>query len=165
LVNKLFSLPSLAISILVAPLWPAVTKAFHEQNKTWILETYNKIIKVLIISSVIIIITMVFAKPIIKIWTLSSVEISYSLIIVSGIAVILQNFSSVHSAILFGIEVPLNFVILTIFQAIINIIVSLVAITYFNLGTTGVMLGTCFSMLTNVFYLPKLLKRIINKMK
>lgn len=163
IVNKLFGIPLLMMSLITGPIWPAVTKAFHEGNKEWINNTLKRLKKIFLLIALILLGMLFIAKPFIKLWTLDKIEPSFLLIAVCSLATLLTSFSSVYSTIIFGINVSWGIVILSLSQAVINIVVSLVAILYFDLGVVGVVLGTCFSMLTNVFVLPKSLRRMIDK--
>lgn len=162
-VNKLFGIPTLILTLITAPIWPAVTKAFYEGNQTWIKDTLKKLEKLFLLLVLMVIVLILIAKPFIKIWTLNEIEASFSLIIVCGIATLLTCFSNIYSTLIFAIDIKWYLLILFVSQAIINIVVSLIAIIYFDLGVVGVVLGTCFSMLTNVFVLPKSLKKMIEK--
>ena len=104
-----------------------------------------------------------FGKKIIKVWTLDEIKVSYSFIILFGVSTLLTSFGSIYSTIIFGIGARWNIVIFSLFQAIVNIVVSLVAIKYFKLGNNGVILGTCLSMFTNMFVLPRILNKMIIK--
>lgn len=87
---------------------------------------------------------------------------NFSLIFITAITVLLTCYSNMHSTILFGIN-EINFLMyLSIFQAILNIVLSYIFIKYCNLGINGVILATCFCMATNIFTLPRVLK---NKLK
>ncbi|WP_291943923.1 oligosaccharide flippase family protein [Cetobacterium sp.] len=163
IVNKLFGIPLLIMSLITAPIWPAVTKAFYEGNKEWLENVLKKLQKIFYLLLVLTIIIIILGKSFVKIWTLNEINPSFSLIITCGLATLLTCFSNIYSTIIFGIGVSWNLVFIALFQAIINIVVSLIAIIYFDLGIIGVVLGTCFSMLTNIFILPKSLKIMIGK--
>ena len=162
-VNKLFGIPTLILTLITAPIWPAVTKAFYEGNQPWIKDTLKKLEKLFLLLVLIVIVLILIAKPFIRIWTLNEIEASFSLIIVCGIATLLTCFSNIYSTLIFAIDIKWYLLILFASQAIINVVVSLIAIIYFDLEVVGVVLGTCFSMLTNVFILPKSLKKMIEK--
>lgn len=163
IVNKLFGVPMLIMSLITTPIWPAVTKAFYEGNREWLKNILKKLQKILGYLLVLTIIMIVLGKPFIKIWTLDEIKPSFSLIVACGLATLLTCFSNIYSTIIFGMGLNWKLVFLALFQAIINIVVSLIAIIYFDLGVVGVVLGTCFSMLTNIFVLPKSLKKMIEK--
>lgn len=163
IVNKLFGIPLIIMSLITAPIWPAVTKAFYEKDKKWLENILKKLQKLFGILLILTIVMIVLGKTFIKMWTLNEIEPSLFLVIACGLATLLTCFSNIYSTIIFGIGIGWGIVILSLTQAIINIVVSLIAIIYFDLGVVGVVLGTCFSMLTNIFVLPKTLKKMIEK--
>ncbi|MGL5229796.1 MAG: lipopolysaccharide biosynthesis protein [Cetobacterium sp.] len=163
IVNKLFGIPLLAMSLITAPIWPAVTKAYHEKNRTWIDNTLKSLQKLFVFLVISMLGMLIIAKPFIKIWTLNKIDPSLLLIGVCALATLLTCYSNIYSTIIFAIDISWSLLILFSLQAVINIVVSLVAIIYFDLGVAGVVLGTCFSMLTNIFILPKSLKNILGR--
>ncbi|MGL4999569.1 MAG: lipopolysaccharide biosynthesis protein, partial [Cetobacterium sp.] len=162
--SKLFGIPAMFMGIITAPIWPAATKAFHEKNKIWIEEVLKRLKKLFILLLLLVITLVIIAKPFISFWTLNTIIPSTSLIAACGLATILTAYSGIYSTMIFGMGINWNIVWLSLAQAVINIVVSLIAIKYFDLGATGVVLGTCFSMLTNVFILPNALKKMLKEM-
>lgn len=162
---KLFSIPVIILSLMTGPIWPAVTKAFHENNIVWIEELLKKMQKIFILICLLTIVIALVAKPFIKLWTVGIIEVNIKLILSLTLSTILMGYSNIYSTIIFGINTNKKIVILSWIQAIINLLVSYIAIKYFNLGTIGVVLGTCFAMATNILILPKELKIRINKAK
>lgn len=162
---KLFSIPIIILSLMTGPIWPAVTKAFHENNIEWIEKLLKKMKKIFGLICLLTIFIALIAKPFIKIWTVGVIEVSIKLVIALALSTILMGYSNIYSTIIFGISTNKKIVILAWVQAIINLFVSYMAITYFKLGTMGVVLGTCFSMATNILILPKELKIRISKAK
>ncbi len=163
IVNKLFGIPLLVMTLITTPIWPAVTKAFHEGNIEWLKIILKNLQKIFIVLLFLTVIMIIFGKDFIRIWTLGEIEASLSLVTACGLASLLTCFSNIYSTIIFGIRINWRIVILSLAQAIINIVVSLIAIIYFDLGVVGVVLGTCFSMLTNIFILPRLLRKMIEQ--
>ncbi|WP_130889702.1 polysaccharide biosynthesis C-terminal domain-containing protein [Fusobacterium ulcerans] len=87
------------------------------------------------------------------------------LIIITSISVMLTCYSHMYATILTGIN-EINFLMaLSIVQAIMNILLSYIFIKYTALGVNGVILATCFCMITNIFTLPKVLKNKLEKIK
>ena len=116
----------------------------------------------------LILITLVMiciGKKFILIWTTYKVDPSISLIIITAISIILICYSNIYSTILTGIN-EINFLmVLSMIQAVINIFLSYIFIKYTTLGVNGVILATCLCMITNVFTLPKVLKKKLLNLK
>ncbi|MGL6130741.1 MAG: lipopolysaccharide biosynthesis protein, partial [Fusobacteriaceae bacterium] len=86
IVNKLFGIPLLMMSLITGPIWPAVTKAFHEGNKEWINNTLKRLKKIFLLIALILLGMLFIAKPFIKLWTLDKIEPSFLLIAVCSLA-------------------------------------------------------------------------------
>ncbi len=162
IVNKFFSVPLIVFSLITAPIWPAVTKYYHEKNVVLIKKLLNKMKIVFYFLVIGVIILVVVGQYFIKLWTLGVIVASSSLIIACSLATILTMYSNIYSTFIFGIGVSWSIVYLSSIQALINLIVSYMAIKYFNLGIVGVVLGTCFAMSTNLLVLPRKLKNQLN---
>ena len=108
---------------------------------------------------------IILGKKIIYIWTTYKINPNFSLILITAAAILLTCYSNIHSTILLGIN-EINFLMyLSLFQAILNIILSYMFIKYCNLGVNGVILATCFCMATNIFTLPRVLKNKLEIIK
>lgn len=164
-VYKLFSIPIIILSLMTGPIWPAVTKAFHENNVEWIKELLKKMNKIFIIICIGILLMTIIAKPFIKIWTVGMITVEIELVIALALSSVLTCYSNIYSSIIFGIHINNKIVILSWIQAILNLVVSYVAIKYLGLGVVGVVLGTCCAMATNIFVLPKELKKKLENYK
>lgn len=165
IVYKFFSVPLIVISLICTPMWSQATKEFYSENYLW----FEKILKKLNLLFIAMCFGMCFmvilGQKIIYFWTIYKIKPNFSLILITTIAVLLTCYSNMYSTILFGINV-VNFpMYLSIFQAILNIVLSYIFIKYCNLGINGVILATCFCMVTNIFTLPRVLKNKLETIK
>lgn len=165
IVYKFFSIPLIAISLICTPMWSQSTKEFYNRNYLW----FENILKKLNLLFVVICLGMCFmiilGQKIIYFWTTYKINPSFSLIFITAIAVLLTCYSNMYSTILFGINAIDFPMYLAILQAILNIVLSYVFIRYYDLGINGVILATCFCMATNIFTLPKILRKKLNTIK
>lgn len=165
IVYKFFSVPLIVITLISTPIWPQATKEFYNKNYFW----FKKILKKLNLLFILICFGMcfmiIFGKKIIYFWTLYKINPSFSLIFITAIAILLTCYSNMYSTILFGINVVDFPMYLSVFQAILNIFLSYIFIKYCNLGINGVILATCFCMVTNIFTLPRVLKNKLETIK
>lgn len=77
--NRYFNVVAMVFTIVLNPLWSAITDAYAKSDIGWIKVTINKMIRLWCISSIILLL-MVLVSPIIyKIWIGNSVIIPYSL--------------------------------------------------------------------------------------
>lgn len=165
IVYKFFSIPLIIINLICTPIWSQATKEYYDKNYLW----FEKILKKLNLLFGLICFGMCFiiiiGQKIIYFWTTYKIKPSFSLIIITAIAILLTCYSSIYSTILFGINEINILMYLSIFQAILNIILSCIFVKCFNLGINGVILATCFCMIIDIFILPRILKKRLEIIK
>lgn len=165
IVYKFFSIPLIVISLICTPLWSQSTKEYYHKNYLWFKRILKKLNILFFLICLGMILMTILGQKIIYIWTTYKMNPNFSLVIITAIAVLLTCYSNMHSTILFGIN-EVNFLMyLSIFQAILNIVLSYIFIKYCNLGINGVILATCFCMATNIFTLPKVLNKKLETIK
>ena len=153
-VYKLFQV-AITISVIAQdPFWALYTDAFQKKDFVWIKKTIIRLNKIFI--AFIFIITGLFfaSKPIIKLWIQRDLEIASSLILFMSIFVLIRVYGIIYMTFLNSIgKVKLQFW-LYVFGAIINIPLSIYFVKTFDLGSSGVILGTVFSILSLSLILP-----------
>lgn len=165
IVYKFFSIPLIAINLILGPVWPEATKEYYNKNYDWFKNILKKLKKMFIFLILGMLLMICIGKKFIYIWTTYKVDPSISLIIITALSIILICYSGIYSTLLNGINEISFMMILSIVQAIMNIFLSYVFIKYTALGVNGVILATCFCMVTNIFTLPKVLKNKLEKIK
>ncbi|MEQ3307521.1 oligosaccharide flippase family protein [Fusobacterium varium] len=165
IVYKFFSIPLITINLILGPIWPEATKEYYCKNYKWFKNILKKLEKIFILLILGMLLMICIGKKFIYIWTTYKVDPSILLVIITSISVMLTCYSSIYATILVGIN-EINFLMtLAIIQAIMNIFLSYIFIKYTSLGVNGVILATCFCMVTNIFTLPKVLKNKLEKIK
>ncbi len=162
-VNKLFSIFIIFFGILLTPIWPAITQAYHIKNKEWIESTIKKMMKLYTMIFIITIFLIPFSKKIINYWTIGQIDPKLTLVILVGISTLLINFTSIYATIILGIGEVQNIMFLNIIQAILNILLSYYFVKKLNLGVNGIILATCVCLSINIFYYPYTLKKLLKK--
>lgn len=165
IVYKFFSIPLIIISLISTPMWPQATKEFYNGNYLWFKKILKKLNLLFGLICFGVCFMIILGQKIIYFWTIYKIKPSFSLIIITAIAILLKSYTNMYSAILLGINM-INFpMYLAILQAILNIVLSYIFIKYCNLGINGVILATCFCMATNIFTLPKVLNKKLETIK
>jgi len=148
LVQKLFNVVTMFHGgIFLNTLWSSYTNAYVRKEYRWIKKTFNKTYLLLIFISVGIIILIIFTKIIINIWIGKNVMISNNLIIFRGIYTMLIAINGTNMSLLNGLSKINLQVWLTIIAGIINIPLSIYFAGILKMGSSGVMLGSIFSVL------------------
>lgn len=165
IVNKYCTIPMIILNLISTPLWSQATKKYYEKDYEWFMEIIKKLKKFFILVCFILLVQIVVGKYFINIWTNGRIEPQITLILITALSVALTCYSNMYSTILFGIN-EVNFMTyLALFQAFLNIVLSYIFIKYLNFGINGVILATCFCMMTNIFFLPNLLKKRLKRIR
>lgn len=165
IVNKYCTIPMIILNLISTPLWSQATKKYYEKDYEWFMEIVKKLKKFFILVCFILLVQIVVGKYFINIWTNGRIEPQITLILITALSVALTCYSNMYSTILFGIN-EVNFMTyLALFQAFLNIVLSYIFIKYLNFGINGVILATCFCMMTNIFFLPNLLKKRLKRIR
>ena len=162
IVLKLFQVIITFTIIIQDPFWALYADAFEKKDYKWIKKTIKRWNILFLPFSMFVLLLMYFAKPLIKFWLQNDLEIPVSLIFFMGIFVIVRVYGIIYMYFLNGIGKIRTQLWLYVFGAIINIPISIILVKYTNLGSSGVILGTIFSMLGLMILLPIQSFKILN---
>jgi len=162
IVLKIFQVPMMLIIAAMSPFWSIFSKTFVEQKYLWIRKTlmiYN--FSFLFFIAGIAVLTLIIDE-IIYLWMNVRFEISNTLLLSISFYISLRAFTAMYNYFLNGIN-KLNLTLwLTIFGAVINIPLCIVLIKA-DFGVSGIVIGTCISILPTTIALPIQAFKIINR--
>ena len=153
-VYKLFQVLVTMSVILQDSLWALYSDAYEKKDFKWIKQTLIKLNKLFVAFSFSVIFLYFTAKPIIKIWTQKDLDISSNLILFMSIYVLVRAYGIIYMNFLNAIGKINLQMWLFVFGAIINIPISIYFVKSLNLGSSGVILGTIFSLIGLTLILP-----------
>ena len=164
IVYKLFQVVIIISIIAQDPLWSLYTDAYQKKDFKWIRKTLIRL-NYLFILFICFVCTLFFvSKSVIKIWIQRDLLLPDNLLLFMSLFVIVRVYGIIYMNFLNSvgkIKLQLN---LYIIGAIINIPLSVYFVRYLNLGSSGVILGTIFSIIGMSVFLPiqtfKILKKI-----
>ncbi len=162
IILKIFQTPMLLIIAGLSPFWSVFSETFVEKKYTWIKKTliiYNISFLAFILG--IIILTLIIDN-IIYLWVNVKLEISKTLLFSISIYITMRAFTAMYNYFLNGINKINVTLYLTILGAIINIPICLLLIKN-DMGVSGIVIGTCISILPTTIVLPIQTFSIINK--
>ncbi len=162
IVLKVFQVPMLLVIAALSPYWSIFSKTFSEKKHAWIkktLVTFNLLFPFFIVG--IAVLTFLI-NEIIYLWMNVRFEISKALLITISIYVSMRTFTAMYNYFLNGINKINLSLWLTIFGAVINIPIC-VALIKAGFGVSGIVIGTCISILPTTIALPIQAFRIINR--
>jgi len=161
-VYKLFQIFLIISTAIQSPLWSLYTDAYHNNEIKWIKKTIIRL-NYLIIPLILAVATVIYLAPkILALWINKFIFYDPKLILFMGLFVIIRVYGEIYTTFLNGIGKIKLQVYVSIIAAIINIPLSIIFVKYFNLGNSGIILATLFSMslyaITMPFQSYKLLK-------
>lgn len=153
-VYKLFQV-AITISVIAQdPFWSLYTDAFQKKDFTWIKKTIIRLNKLFVVFIFIVIGLFFASKTLIKIWIQRDLLIPTSLILFMTIFVLIRVYGTIYMTFLNSIGKVKLQLRLYVFGAMVNIPLSIYFVKTFDLGSSGVILGTIFSILSLSLVLP-----------
>jgi O-antigen/teichoic acid export membrane protein len=166
IVYKLFSIFTIGFGIVLAPLWSGFTDAYCKNDASWIKKALKSLLILMIPTTLGIILMIIFAKPIIKVWIGDDVGATTLLIILMGIYTIQGCWNSIFANFVNGIGRIRLQIYTAIIGGIINIPLSIYLARDCGLGVSGVILGTICSLMLGTILIPIQTYKIIqNELK
>lgn len=162
-VNKLFNIIIGFFSALVAPIWSAVTKAKTENRYKDLKSLIRKLYLLVGFFAIGAILLMALFKPISRIWLGQELSYTNVLIMFGCMYCILNMWTNMHGTLANGLGILKEQIVMAVFQAVINIPLSVFFARSMNLGSAGVLLGTNCSLLISCITLPVLIHKTVNK--
>jgi O-antigen/teichoic acid export membrane protein len=160
-VFKLFSVITIAHSLLMAPLWSAYSDAYHREDFGWIKRTIKNQLKIYLLIVLATIGLIFLAKPVISIWIGKDFVIDNTLIIVMGLFVLVSTWNNIYAYFLNAtnkLDTQIKTSIIAIF---INIPLSIILVKYLGFGMYGVVIGTILSLSLFAIFGPLQTYRIL----
>lgn len=158
---KYFSVVTMGFAIITTPFWTAYTDAYHKQDVKWIRRITGKVASFWIVLALGVVGMLFFADLFYKIWVGDKVQIPFVLSASMALWILISTWTSIFGNFLSGvgkIRLSLYHSIIVIF---INIPLSIFLAKHLNLGSAGVILGTCICVLPQVFLHPIQYKKIV----
>ncbi len=163
IILKLFQVITILSIILLDPFWPLFTEAYQKKDITWIKKTIKRLNKLFLIVVFITILLVFLTKYIVAIWIGKDFNIENSLPYFMAAFVVIRVYPIMYMFFLNAIGKIKFQMYLYILGAIINIPLSIFFVKYFNLGVSGVILGTICSIFSMTFLLPIQTFKILKK--
>jgi O-antigen/teichoic acid export membrane protein len=149
---KLFTIPSIILSLFLNALWPAYAEAKSRGDNRWIYDTFRKSLKISASIAVpISAITLIFGHSIIETWVGKEVVPTWDLMMGLFFWSLLTVLGGNFAALMNGLGVIKFQAIASLLMALVNIFLSIQLVKI--IGVSGVIWGSVIS-LSLVLYLP-----------
>lgn len=160
---RYFGIFTMGFSIIVSPIWSAVTEAYTKGDITWIKNIVKKLNWIWLLGTVGVIVMLIVSPFIYKLWIGDKVHVPLILSCFMAFHVIFQSYGSVYVNVLNGMgKVKIQYYT-AIFSAIVNIPLSIFFSKFCDLGPAGVILATTVCVAFGPLIAPVQYKKIINK--
>lgn len=159
--SKIFQIFLVFSGIILGPLWTLFLDAYLKKDKKWILNVLKKL-NLLYCLLIVGVATAIFLTPFItKVWLGKEIEFPRFLILFWGVFILIRVYGDIYMYFVNGLGKIRLQTILYIIGAIINIPLSIYFVKNFNLGSSGVILATCISMLPLSIFIPIQVHKLI----
>jgi O-antigen/teichoic acid export membrane protein/glycosyltransferase involved in cell wall biosynthesis len=158
---KYFSLITMGFTIITTPFWSAYTDAYHKKDFAWIKRITRKLTLIWGLSILGVIGMLIFSNLFYEIWIGNQIKIPFLLSTSMAIWVLIASWTSIFGNFLSGVGKIRLSLYHSFAMIVINIPLSIFLAKYLNLGSAGVIIGTCLCVLPQVFLHPMQYKKII----
>jgi len=153
-VFKLFGIITFLHGLICFPLWSAYADAFHRNDMAWIKNMLNKQLKIFVVFWFAVAALIFLTKPIVALWIGPNIEFADSLVLVMGIYVLIAAWLNIFTMFVNGIGAIKPQLYTLIFGMVMNIPLSFYFVRYMDLGVSGIVIGTIFSLLLAAIIVP-----------
>ena len=157
---KYFSVINIGFTIVLSPLWSAVTEAYTLKDMDWIRNIVKKTILIWALFVVLTVVMLLFSAPVYRLWVGDNISISIGLSIVCGMYVTISNWNNIFAYMLNG----LGKIRLQLYCSIVAGILFFPLAYYLGhkMGTAGVMVAMCCCLFIVSVYAPIQFWKIIS---
>jgi O-antigen/teichoic acid export membrane protein len=159
---KYFSIITMGFTIITTPFWTAYTDAFHKNDFAWIKRITRKLTIIWGLSIFGVIGMLIFSDVFYKLWIGDQIKIPFLLSASMAVWVLISAWTSIFGNFLSGVGKIRLSLYHSFAMIVINIPLSIFLAKYLNLGSAGVIIGTCICVLPQVFLHPIQYKKIIS---
>ena len=160
---KYFNTAVLVLGVILMPFWSAYTEAYAKKDFGWIKNVTRQLLKAWILFAAIVVVMLLMAKPVYRIWVGAEIQIPRMLSILMAIYAIIYMWNSIYANFLNGVgKIQLQlYTAVTI--GVLNIPLSILFAKYLQLGVSGVILATIICLLPSAMWSPIQYWKIVNQ--
>lgn len=159
---KYFNAANTLFFIIITPYWSAFTEAYANKDLGWIKRTYNYMVKLWIALTLIIVIMITLSSYMYDIWIGDRVQIPFILNVVMGSNVVLICWNNLNVSVINGLGKIRLQLYCSLFSSIVNIPLAIFIGKILNVGSAGVVVATCLSLLPSTILGTIQARKLIN---
>lgn len=159
---RYFNAVSTIFLIAITPYWSAFTEASVNNDTEWMKRTYSYLQKLWVALLAAVVLMIVVANLIYTLWVGDRIMVPYSLTMAMALSVLIICWNNVTVSVINGLGKVKLQLLCSIFAALSNIPLAVLFGRELGLGSAGVMLATCVSLLPASFLGTIQAKKLIN---
>lgn len=159
---KYFSIITMGFTIMTTPFWTAYTDAYHKKDFEWIKRITKKLAMIWVLSIFGVLLMLIFSDLFYELWIGKQIKIPFLLSASMAFWVLISSWTSIFGNFLSGVGKIRLSLYHSFAMIVINVPLSVYLAKYLNLGSAGVIIGTCICVLPQVFLHPIQYKKIIS---
>ncbi len=160
---KYFSILTIGYSVVIMPFWSSFTEAYTLNDFDWIKNIVNKILKIWLVIPLLLVLMILCAEYFYSFWVGDKVHVPVRLSMSMALFVFLITFNMIFVNFINGVGKIKLQLITSVISLCINIPLSIFFAINLNMGVSGVILATCFSLGYSVVLRPLQYYKIVNK--
>jgi O-antigen/teichoic acid export membrane protein len=161
-VYRYFQLPIMVLSIILSPLWGAVTDAYTCGDYEWLKKTMGRMNVISVIFAIGIIIMVIISMPVFHLWVGDKVKIPMALVVLMALYALMNAVTAPYSMFINGtgkIRLTSSLSIIAIAQYLLSVFL----FTHLIKNSTAVILAIIFTNLPGLIYQPIQTYKILNR--
>ncbi|QHW00502.1 oligosaccharide flippase family protein [Spirosoma endbachense] len=144
---RYFNAANTIFSILIAPYWSAFTEASVKNDTEWMKRTYINLKKMWLFFFALVIIMIIVAQPVCIMWVGDRVKVPILLNLIMGLNVVIICWNNITVTVTNGLGRINLQLFCSVFASLVNIPLAIYLGQGLDLGSSGVILSTCISLL------------------
>lgn len=159
---RYFNAVTTLFTIVITPYWSAFTEASVNGDTAWMKRTYRYLQRVWLLFFVGVTAMVMVAEPVYTVWVGNRVTVPFSVSFVLGLSVVIICWNNTTVAVINGLGKVKIQLLCSLVAAFVNIPLAIYLGRELDLGSAGVMLATCLSLLPAMVTGTIQAKKLIN---
>lgn len=157
---KYFSLINTGFTIIITPIWSAVTDAYTNNDLLWIRKTMRRLLYIWLAGVGLTVIMVLVSNYVYSLWVGDEIHIPFMLSVLCGVYVSISNWNNIFAYFINGV----GKVRLQLYSAILSGVIFLPLAFYLSsiLGIAGILLALSLCLMLSAFLSPVQYWKIIN---
>ncbi|MDP9076353.1 MAG: hypothetical protein M3O71_02925 [Bacteroidota bacterium] len=159
---KYFTISTIAFTVIMIPYWSAFTNAYVSNDIKWINGAFKKLLGLWLIQVVGVVLLVIAANFVYRIWVGNQIAIPISLSISLGVYSIVFNWNNIFAYFINGVSKIRLQLYSSIFIGLVNIPLSYILVKYTQLGMSAIVIANSLCLLISSIWSPIQCYKIIN---